>query len=165
MPIGFKRQAAEINTNDAPGIIAPPPLIYLSLLAAGLLLDWRYPFAFLPGGLTLPLGAQLIAFGVLCAVPAFLAMRRAGTAVNPYRPTTAIVTDGPYRYTRNPLYLALALFYAGIASFANSTWAILLLPIALAIIHYGVIRREEKYLERKFGAEYLRYKNSVRRWI
>ncbi len=165
MRIGFKWQAAEINTQDTPGIIAPPPLIYLGALAAGLLLDWRYPLAFLPGGLTLPLGALLVALGVLCALPAFLAMRRARTAVNPYQPTTALVTDGPYHYTRNPLYLALALVYAGIAALSNALWAIMLLPVALAVIHYGVIQREEKYLERKFGAEYLRYRSKVRRWI
>jgi len=156
---------AETETKDTAGIIAPPPLIYLSALAAGLLLDWRYPLAFLPGKLTLPAGALLIASGALCAVAAFAAMRRAGTAVNPYQPTTAIVTNGPYRYTRNPLYLALTLFYAGIASLANALWALALLPLALAIIHYGAIRREEKYLERKFGAEYVRYKNTVRRWL
>ncbi len=165
MRIDFKRQTAEVNTKDTPGIIAPPPLIYVSALAAGLLLDWRYPLAFLPGELTLHLGALLVALGVLCALSAFLAMRRASTAVNPYQPTTTIVTDGPYRYTRNPLYLALALFYAGIASLSNALWAMALLPVALVIIHYGVIRREEKYLERKFGAEYLRYKNTVRRWL
>jgi len=156
---------AGIETKDTAGIIAPPPLIYLGVLAAGLLLDWRYPLAFLPGAFTLPAGALLIASGALCAVAAFAAMRRAGTAVNPYQPTTAVVTDGPYRYTRNPLYLALALFYVGIASFANSLWAMALLPVALAAIHYGVIRREENYLERKFGAEYVRYKNTVRRWL
>lgn len=150
---------------DTPGIIAPPPLIYLSAMAAGLLLDWRYPLAFLPGKLALPAGVLLIASGALCMATAFAAMRRAGTAVNPYQPTTAVVTDGPYRYTRNPLYLALALFYAGIAGLANALWAISLLPVVLAMIHYGIIQREEKYLEQKFGAEYLRYKNTVRRWI
>lgn len=165
MRIGFKRQAAEINTKDTPGVIAPPPLIYLGALAAGLLLDWRYPLALLSGKLTLPAGALLIASGMLCVVTAFAAMRRAGTAVNPYQPTTAVVTDGPYRYTRNPLYLALALFYAGIASLTSSLWAMALLPVVLVMIHYGVIKREEKYLEQKFGAEYLRYKNTVRRWI
>jgi protein-S-isoprenylcysteine O-methyltransferase Ste14 len=155
----------QTEAKDTAGIIAPPPLIYLGALAAGLLLDRRYPLAFLPRGWELPLGALLIALGVLCAVTALLAMRRAGTAVNPYQPTTAIVTNGPYRYTRNPLYLALALFYAGIASFANALWAMALLPVALAVIYYGVIRREEKYLERKFGADYLHYKSAVRRWI
>ena len=93
------------------------------------------------------------------------AMRRADTPTNPYKPVEHIATGGPFRYTRNPGYLSMAMIYAGIATIANALWALLLLPVALLAIRRGVIEREEDYLERKFGEEYLRYKARVRRWI
>jgi protein-S-isoprenylcysteine O-methyltransferase Ste14 len=92
-------------------------------------------------------------------------MRHAGTPANPYKPVSRMVTDGPFRYTRNPAYLSMTRVYTGIASLTNALWAILLLPVALLVIQRGVIEREERYLERKFGEEYLRYKAQVRRWI
>jgi protein-S-isoprenylcysteine O-methyltransferase Ste14 len=84
--------------------------------------------------------------------------------VNPYQPTTAIVTEGPYRFTRNPIYLSLAVLYAGLAVMANALWSLLLLAVML-IIHYAVILPEERYLEQKFGEEYRSYKAKVRRWL
>ena len=92
-------------------------------------------------------------------------MRRADTPISPEEPVSSLVTDGPFRYTRNPGYLGIAMTYAGLASLANALWAILLLPATLFVIQRGVIEREERYLERKFGEEYLRYKARVRRWI
>jgi protein-S-isoprenylcysteine O-methyltransferase Ste14 len=92
-------------------------------------------------------------------------MRHAGTPANPYKPVSRIVTEGPFHYTRNPGYLSMAMIYTGVASLANALWAILLLPATLFVIQRGVIEREERYLERKFGEEYLRYKARVRRWI
>jgi protein-S-isoprenylcysteine O-methyltransferase Ste14 len=86
-------------------------------------------------------------------------------ASNPYKPVERIATEGPFRYTRNPGYLAMAMIYTGIASLANALWAVLLLPVALLVIQRGVIEREERYLEGKFGEEYLSYKEQVRRWI
>ncbi|HKH13010.1 MAG TPA: isoprenylcysteine carboxylmethyltransferase family protein, partial [Rubrobacter sp.] len=88
-----------------------------------------------------------------------------GTNVNPSRPTTAIVQAGPYRYTRNPLYVGMVVMYAGFAARANALPAALLLPVALHLVDRGVVRREERYLEDKFGGEYLRYEGRVRRWI
>ena len=76
-----------------------------------------------------------------------------------------MVTQGPFRYTRNPAYLSMTIIYTGISSLVNALWAILLLPVALLVIQRGVIEREERYLERKFGEEYIRYKAQVRRWI
>ncbi len=92
-------------------------------------------------------------------------MIQAETELNAYKPTTAIVMRGPFRFSRNPLYLSLTALYIGIATVVNSLWAIVLLPVALVAISRGVIEREERYLERKFGEEYLRYKAKVRRWI
>jgi protein-S-isoprenylcysteine O-methyltransferase Ste14 len=92
-------------------------------------------------------------------------MRRAETNVDPRQPTTAIVTEGPYRFTRNPLYLSMTLIYAGITALANALPAAVLFPIVLRIMRRGVIEREKRYLERKFGDEYLIYKAQVRRWV
>jgi len=91
--------------------------------------------------------------------------QRRGTAVEPWKPTTAIVTTGPYRITRNPAYLGMALLYIGIALLADSLWALAPLPVVLVLIDRGVIAREERYLERKFGAEYVDYRSRVRRWV
>jgi len=95
----------------------------------------------------------------------FRTMRRADTPVDPREPVSRLVTAGPFRYTRNPAYLAMTMIYGGITSLANSLPPILLLPTALLAMRRGVIEREERYLEDRFGEEYLRYKSRVRRWI
>jgi protein-S-isoprenylcysteine O-methyltransferase Ste14 len=111
------------------------------------------------------LGAVLIVGAVAIAVPAFRAMARAGTSFRTERATTAIVTDGPFGYTRNPIYVALTLLYGGIALAINSLWVLLLIVPVLIVMRRGVIAREERYLEGKFGDAYLRYKQRVRRWL
>lgn len=91
--------------------------------------------------------------------------RAAGTPVPGNKPTTAIVRSGPYRFSRNPIYLAFSLLQLGIAIWVNGLWLVATLIAAIAIMSYVVIPREERYLDKKFGAEYLDYKNSVRRWL
>jgi len=154
-----------MSNQDTPGVIAPPPLIYLAALIIGLALDYLAPTPFMPRGLAYGLGAVFIMIGVWISVPAERAMRQAGTAVKPTLPTTALVITGSFRFTRNPLYVGLTLFYLGIALAVQSLWALALLLVVLAVMHRGVIDREESYLERKFGTDYLRYKERVRRWI
>ena len=153
------------ETPDNPGVIAPPPLIYAGALATGLLANRLYPIAFLPRGLSRVLGWPLVVGGPVVGSLGLREMKRADTNVDPREPTTAIVTGGPYRFTRNPLYLSMTLIYAGITALANALPAALLLPVVLHIMRRGVIEREESYLERKFGDEYLDYKARVRRWI
>jgi protein-S-isoprenylcysteine O-methyltransferase Ste14 len=119
----------------------------------------------LPGWFRLGTGAVLAAAALGLATGALGRFRRAGTAVEPWRPSTALVTGGVYRFTRNPIYLALAVLYAGSALALDSVVALSLLPPLLALVQVGVIRREERYLEAKFGDEYRRYKASVRRWV
>jgi protein-S-isoprenylcysteine O-methyltransferase Ste14 len=153
------------NMQDNAGVIAPPPLIYAGALAAGLLLHAAFPVKFLPRGVARVLGAILIGISGVVVTFAIREMRRADTPVNPTEPTKALVVEGPFRFTRNPLYLSLTLLYAGIASFVNALWAMLLLPVALIVMNRGVIDREERYLERKFGEEYISYKKRVRRWL
>lgn len=150
---------------DNPGVIAPPPLIFAGPLAIGLLLNLKFPIRFLPRRVTSILGVTLIGISVALVSQAFQRMRRAGTNVNPTEPATVLVTEGPFKYTRNPLYLSQALFYAGVSILANALWAMLLLPAVLFLINRGVIDREERYLERKFGEQYKQYKERVRRWI
>ena len=150
---------------DNPGVIAPPPLIYAGTLILGLVAKRLLPTPFLPRALSRIFGWPLVVCGLAIGLLGFREMRRAGTNVDPREPTTAVVTEGPYRFTRNPLYVGMTLIYAGITARANALPAALLLPLVLAVMRRGVIEREEAYLERKFGDEYLRYKDRVRRWI
>jgi protein-S-isoprenylcysteine O-methyltransferase Ste14 len=154
------------DEQDKAGVVAPPPLIYLGALVFGLLLNRRSPSGFLPRRIACGLGWPLLGGGVVLLGWFERAMRQADTPTSPYKPVSRIATEGPFRYSRNPGYLSMAMIYAGIATIANALWAILLLPVALLVIERGVIEREERYLERKFGEEeYLRYKAQVRRWI
>src|SRR3989440_4441180 len=150
---------------DNPGVIAPPPLIYAGPLAVGLLLNLKFPMRFLPRKVAAILGVTLIGASVGLVSQAYQRMRRAGTNVDPYEPATVLVTEGPFKFTRNPLYLSVTLFYAGVATLVNALWAMLLLPIVLFVVNREVIEREERYLERKFGEQYMKYKGRVRRWI
>jgi protein-S-isoprenylcysteine O-methyltransferase Ste14 len=150
---------------DNPGVVAPPPLIYAGALALGLATNRLYPIPFLPRAVSRVLGLPLIFSGLAIGMLGFREMRRADTNVDPRQPTTAIVTEGPYRFTRNPLYVGMTLIYSGITALSNALPAAMLLPLALAVMRRGVIEREERYLERKFGDEYLAYKARVRRWL
>jgi protein-S-isoprenylcysteine O-methyltransferase Ste14 len=153
------------SRNDTPGVIAPPPLIYLGALGAGVALDAVIGTGSLPWTVAVPIGIASIVAGFALLASFLSSFQRADTPIDPYTPTETIVTDGPFRLTRNPAYLGMALTYAGIAIGSNMLWALAGLPIAIAIIDRGVIAREERYLERKFGTLYLDYKRRVRRWI
>ncbi len=157
--------ATERNDRDNPGVIAPPPLIYLGFLVLGVALDYLWPVGLGVGAVGVPTGAALFVLGGVIAVTAIRQFRRAGTNFKTHEPSTAIVTGGLYRYSRNPIYVALGLAYLGIAVAVDGLWAAALLVPTLAVVRYGVIAREERYLEGKFGDEYLRYKASVRRWL
>jgi protein-S-isoprenylcysteine O-methyltransferase Ste14 len=154
-----------MSKQDTAGVIAPPPLIYLAGLVIGLGLGYLAPTPFLPRSIAYGLGAVLILIAASIIISARRMMLRAGTAIKPTIPTTALVITGPFRFTRNPLYVGATLFYVGIAVAARSLWALALLLVVLAVMHRGVIDREERYLERRFGADYVRYKERVRRWI
>jgi protein-S-isoprenylcysteine O-methyltransferase Ste14 len=150
---------------DNPGVIAPPPLIYAGALLAGLLANRRYHIPFLPRRVARTLGWPLLACGLGVGFLGTREMRRAETNVDPYKPVTTLVTGGPFRFTRNPLYLSMTLIYGGISALANALPAVLLLLIVLRLMQRGVIEREERYLESKFGDEYIEYKGKVPRWI
>ena len=151
---------------DNPNVIAPPPLIFLGGLLFGGLLKWLFsPAALLPFAWALGVGVTFMAVGLTIIAAAILQMRRAKTNVEPWKPTTAIIDTGLYGISRNPIYAAMALVYLGVALLFNSFWFLPPFILVLLTIHYAVILREEAYLERKFGAEYLSYKNRVRRWL
>src|SRR5450432_2797936 len=153
------------TTRDTDGVIAPPPLIYAATLGLAFLLRQRVPLPIVPRKIKNVLGGILIGGAIVPAFLAFRGMRNAGTNVNPAQPTTALIVKGPYRFTRNPIYLGMTALYTGIAILANTLWPILLLPGVLFVMTRGVIEHEEAYLEQKFGEQYVTYKEKVRRWI
>ncbi len=154
-----------VGAGDNAGVIARPPLIYLAALLLGVALDAVWPAPLLAGAAQYWIGGAVIVLSFALVIPCFAQFRRAGTSVPTETPTTALVNRGPYRVSRNPIYVALSLLYAGIAITADNVWMLGLLAPVLAIMTNGVIEREEAYLERKFGEEYRSYKGSVRRWL
>ncbi|HZP92571.1 MAG TPA: isoprenylcysteine carboxylmethyltransferase family protein [Burkholderiales bacterium] len=125
----------------------------------------QWPVLFLPDAIGRALGWLLILVGFALLGWAVLAMRRARTSINPYTPTSAIAVTGPYRYSRNPIYLADIAIYVGASVAAGMPWPLAFLPPVLWVMNKGVIEREERYLERRFGETYLRYKATVPRWL
>jgi protein-S-isoprenylcysteine O-methyltransferase Ste14 len=142
-----------------------PPLIYGASIASGLAFHWMWPRPLLSGMALGALGSALIVASLLLFGASVQRFRAAGTPVPARKPTTAIVRTGPYRFSRNPIYLAFSLLQLGIAVWVNSWWLVATLAAAIAIVHYVVIPREERYLETRFGAEYRDYEASVRRWL
>jgi protein-S-isoprenylcysteine O-methyltransferase Ste14 len=151
---------------DVPNLgLVRPPLVYLVSIVIGTMIQRATPLPFLPRTLGAPLGAALVVLALALFAYSVAKFRAAGTPVPARKPTTAIVQTGPYRFSRNPIYLAFSLLQLGIAIWVNSVWLLVTLAGAVALVHYVVIRREEKYLERRFGDQYLDYKASVRRWL
>lgn len=150
---------------DAPDVVARPPLIFLGSILVGSILQVLWPVRFVPHALTTLLGGSLIAVSVILFTLAVRVLRAAGTGIRTNQPTTAIVVRGPYRFSRNPIYLSFALFQLGVAIWANSAWILATLIPTVGIIRYGVIAREEAYLARRFGQRYRQYKGGVRRWL
>jgi protein-S-isoprenylcysteine O-methyltransferase Ste14 len=157
--------AAPTGTEQpTPGIHFPPPFIYAGLFILGLLLERLVP-------VSLPRIPALL-FGVLLLLPGFgllfwslTLFLRARTSPLPMRPTTTLVRNGPYRWTRNPMYVAMLCLYAGVALWFDVFWALVLAPAAVVLVNRLIIRKEERYLEARFGEDYLRYKREVRRWL
>jgi protein-S-isoprenylcysteine O-methyltransferase Ste14 len=151
-------------------VIIRPPLAWALAIIAGLALDWLVPLPFLPADLAAgwPIGwsgALVFALALALAIWAIVTMTRAGSNVPTNRPTTTIVEGGPYRFTRNPIDLGMFGGLIGLAIAFDNLWLLLMLvPFAL-VIRYGVVAREEAYLERTFGDLYRGYRLRVRRWL
>jgi len=144
--------------------LARPPAIYLTAIVAGLVLHFAWPIPFVPG-LARPFGALIAFFAATLFIWSIRTFRSAGTPVPGNQPTTAIVKVGPYRLSRNPIYLAFSLFQTGIALGVNDAWMLIMLLPTIFVMSFVVIPREERYLEARFGEEYTTYKASVRRWL
>jgi protein-S-isoprenylcysteine O-methyltransferase Ste14 len=154
-----------MNTGDNPGVVAFPPLILGSFVAAGIGMHFILPVRLLPYWTAFGIGIGLALLSATLALWAKRVMDEAGTNVRPDQPTLAIVRDGPYRFTRNPMYLALCLIQVAIGFVVNDWVAVLLVIPLTLVLHFGVILREERYLTAKFGEQYLELKRRVRRWI
>lgn len=149
------------------GVKIFPPLIHVAAIAIGFLIEWAVPVRMEGSGFGILriAGCILLAIALALIASAARIMFGAGTTPNPSQPSTVIVTNGPFRFTRNPMYLAWELICIGVGLLANALWPIVMAVPAALVTRWLVIDKEERYLEQKFGAEYLAYKSRVRRWV
>ena len=153
-------------SSDGHGPLAvPPPILYVAALLGGLALNYVWPSSLLPTWSAYLIGTLLIIASVPIMPPVLLRFRRAGTSFNVRKPAVALITDGPYRFSRNPGYVSLTLLYLGVALLLNNVWVLLLVLPALLTMDLWIVRSEERHLEERFGEQYLRYKRAVRRWV
>lgn len=157
----------EEHFHDSPGVIAPPPLIFGGILALALLLDWLLgdPSLGLGYDWRMMIALLFIIAGFFLIAVAAVRFRKEKTNIEPWKPATALVTTGVYAFSRNPIYVGMVLGYVGLSFLADSVLSLLALPLVIVVMHYGVIKREEHYLEVKFGQAYRDYRSRVRRWI
>lgn len=158
----------ETPARDAPDLPLLPPLYPLGALGLAILLEWLVPLGYLPPPLApIPsiIGLLLVAAGLGTAIAGAMAFRRGGTNIDPRQPSLVLVETGPYRFTRNPMYLGFLLVFPGIGLMASLDWSLPLLPAVWLALHHGVVLREEAYLSRKFGEPYDRLRARTRRWL
>lgn len=154
------------DTADTAHVIIRPPLAWGLAVIAGLALNWLAPLPFLPADLPASrLGAMVFVLALALVAWAIVTMTKAGTNVPTNQPTTTIVESGPYRFTRNPIYLGMFLGLIGLALAFDTLWLLLMLVLFTLVIRYGVVAREEAYLDRKFSDAYRGYRSRVRRWL
>lgn len=156
---------SKADKKDIAGVIAPPPLFFLAAIVVGLGLEWAVRADTNLGRIGLMIGLALIVVSVIIAVLARRQFAKGGTSLRVEVPSTAILTTGPFRFTRNPFYLSMSMLQVGIGLAFGFAWIVVMVVPAVLVIRFAVIAREERYLEGKFGETYLNYKNSVRRWI
>jgi protein-S-isoprenylcysteine O-methyltransferase Ste14 len=153
-------------TADTAQVLVRPPLMWALAATVGIALSWLAPWSFVPSALpAVWLGGVLFALAVALFAWAIITMTRAGSNVPTSRPTVTIVDAGPYGFTRNPIYLGMMVSLAGLAIAFDSIWSLIALIFFFLIIRYGVVAREEAYLDRKFGDVYRNYRTRVRRWL
>ncbi len=145
-------------------VLARPPIVYLVSILASFGLNAVWPVRVVPSAIE-PIGELLILLAVALFVLSVREFRRARTPIRTRKPVMAVIATGPYRFSRNPIYLSFTLLQLGLGVWANSAWLVGMLIPTLVLMSYGVIAREERYMTQKFGEEYLRYRASARRWI
>jgi protein-S-isoprenylcysteine O-methyltransferase Ste14 len=159
------RSSQHVGGTATAGVIARPPLLFLGALLLGLALDYLLPLLSAVPWTDRIVGGSLIVVGIALAAAGIRNLSRAATPVPTSQPTRALVTSGIHGWTRNPIYVGMFLIYSGIGIAARSPWILVLtLPLAVTI-RFGVVAREEAYLERQFGDVYRDYKAGVRRWL
>jgi len=157
-----------MNANSAehgPGVRIHPPVIYAISILAGIGLNKLWPLAMPFSFNGMLYGGAILLLVVIIAAWSLYEFRRADTDVRPDRPDSALITSGPYRYTRNPLYIGLSLVQIAAATWFDNLWILLMLPLSILVITRYAIAREERYLEKLFGQDYLDYRSRVRRWL
>ena len=156
------------DSRDNPGVIVPPPLLAAAAIVLGLLLDWLLPAYMLTLALSIVsrvvIGVGLIGAGLALIIPANLEFRSAGTHAEPWKPSIALVTDGIFGWLRNPMYVGGTFFLAGLAILLASDWMLVMTVVFVVVLHFGVVKREERYLEQKFGDAYRQYRDRVPRY-
>ena len=164
--IGMKKTPIENRNMADGGVVAlvRPPIVYVVAIVAGLGIETGWPTPPLPSVLA-PLGVVLVLLAVTLYALSIRELRAARTTFRTQRPTTTMVMTGPYRLSRNPIYLAFTLLQLGIGLWWNSAWVLGLLVQAFVLVSFGTVAREERYLQEKFGDEYRRYKADVPRWL
>jgi protein-S-isoprenylcysteine O-methyltransferase Ste14 len=160
-----RQQPRDASTASVANPVVRPPLVVLASLVSGALLTAAWPLPFVPRGLSLPVGCILTALAAALFAYSIRHFRMAGTPVQGNKPAITIVRSGPYRFSRNPIYLAFFALHLGLAIWVDSLWLVATLIPTMAIIAAVVVPREERYLTGRFGPEYLDYKASVRRWL
>lgn len=161
----YKQKMTISPRPDHAGVLVPAPVIYMLALGVGLLLQLKWPVLFIPKHWGLTLGCLLVLASIPIIVSTLISMKKAQTAFDARKSTTSIISEGMFRYTRNPTYVSLTLLGAGVSTLLCSIWMLCTLVIAVVITHWSVIKPEERYLTEKFGAEYLQYAQNVRRWV
>jgi protein-S-isoprenylcysteine O-methyltransferase Ste14 len=162
---GEETPLAERDGGGSSGVRFPPPSAYAAGFLVGLAVEAAIPLPGPPSAVAISAGVIGVALWLGLDAWAMLKLRRASTAIAPTAATTALVTSGPYRVTRNPMYLGMAFMYAGLALAFGVTWALVLLPVVLIVVDRLVVTREERYLETSFGDDYRAYTRRVRRWL
>ena len=150
---------------SGPGVRYPPPLLFVLGIVAGWSLHRAFPLSLIGSAGGALVGWLLIALGTGLSLRAVATFRGARTTIQPNRPASTLVTHGPFRLSRNPMYLGLSLVYLGVTLLMNSIWTLLFLPLVIAILHFTVIRKEERYLAATFDIAYDEYRRRVRRWL
>ena len=159
------KEAVHNQGRDNAGVAFHPPVLLLVALFLGFGARWVTPLRFLPAEATAPLGSIIVATSFGWVIWAVVTMRRGGASVPTSEPTETIVMRGPYRWSRNPIYLSMVALQLGVGVWANSAWFLPLAFVSAGLLWWGVISREERYLEKKFGNAYREYKAGVRRWL
>lgn len=158
--------ASKARDIDEANVIIPAPVAWALAFVLGLTLDWLVPLPYVPAAFPrIWVGIVIFGTGFALSLWAIMNFRKAGTRIEPYKPTTSIVAVGPYRFTRNPMYSGMLIGQIGLSVGFNSFWLLAALVPFYLVLRHGVVAREEAYLERKFGAGYLDYKSRVRRWL